>query len=103
MASSSIAARSTFVGKAVQAKTQQPKASRAQAVVCKAQSQETTLATRRAAMSAFAAATMAVSAKPSFAAYGEGANIFGARPTASGITSMINQPFLFLGASFAPI
>lgn len=58
MASSSIAARSTFVGKAVQAKTQQPKASRAQAVVCKAQSQETTLATRRAAMSAFAVRTL---------------------------------------------
>uniref|UniRef100_A0A7S4MHW1 PsbP C-terminal domain-containing protein n=1 Tax=Vannella robusta TaxID=1487602 RepID=A0A7S4MHW1_9EUKA len=96
MASSSIAARSTFVGKAVQAKTQQPKASRAQAVVCKAQSQETTLATRRAAMSAFAAAIMAVSAKPSFAAYGEGANIFGARPTASEYIPYAGEGFALL-------
>jgi len=74
---SSISVRSTFVGKAVQAKSQTKSAPKAMAVVCKAESKDAVVATRRGAMSAFAAAAMAASAKPSLAAYGEGANVFG--------------------------
>mmetsp|Transcript_28347 Transcript_28347/g.39159 ORF Transcript_28347/g.39159 Transcript_28347/m.39159 type:complete len:257 (-) Transcript_28347:186-956(-) len=78
MTASSVAVRSSFVGKAVQAKSQSKAAPKVSAVRCQAESQDVTLATRRGAMTAFSAAALAVSAKPSLAAYGEGANVFGA-------------------------
>jgi len=74
-----LSARTALVGQTVSAKKAQAKTTtRAAPVVCKAEDSKASLATRRSAMSAFAASAMAASAKPSLAAYGQGANIFGA-------------------------
>jgi len=84
VAASSFTARVAMVGKAVQAKSTQKVAAKPMAVACKAEAKEEV--TRRGAMTAFSAAAMAVSAKPSLAAYGEGANVFG---KAKGATDFI--------------
>jgi len=77
-------ARVAMVGQTVQAKSSQKVAAKPMAAVCKAEAKEEV--TRRGAISAFAAAAMMVSAKPSLAAYGEGANVFG---KAKGATDFI--------------
>lgn len=82
----SLSARVHMVGKSVQAKSNQKVAVKPMAVVCKAEAKDEIQSSRRGVMSGFAAAAMAVSAKPSLAAYGEGANVFGAAP---GVTDYI--------------
>jgi hypothetical protein len=73
---SSLSARVAFKATAVQAKSSKAAAPVRAVQVVKADA-EATLSTRRSALAAFSAAAVAVSAKPSLAAYGEGANIFG--------------------------
>jgi len=92
VAASSLSARVCMAGKSVEAKSSQKVAAKPMAVVCKAEAE--IQSTRRGVMSAFSAAAVAVSAKPSLAAYGEGANVFG---KAKGPTDFIP----FAGEGFA--
>jgi len=93
--SATLSARTALVGQTVSAKTQAKSTVRATPVMCKAE-EKASLATRRSAMSAFAAAAMAASAKPSMAAYGEGANIFGSKPPPSEFIPYAGEGFALL-------
>jgi len=77
VAASSLSARVHMVGKSVQAKSSQKVAAKPMAVVCKAEAKAEIQSSRRGVVGAFTAAAMAATAKPSLAAYGEGANVFG--------------------------
>jgi len=79
-ASSAILAKSSFTGSRVQQRTQA--VAPVQKFSVRASSEESvSLNTRRTALSLVATTAAAVAAKPSLAAYGEGANVFGQKAT----------------------
>lgn len=69
----------------------------------KASSDKVEMTTRRNAVGAFVAGGMALSAKPSLAAYGESANVFGGATNTSGFYSYAGDGFaLLVPAKFGP-
>jgi len=89
-------------------KTTELKASRAVAPVAKSMTikcseEKVELATRRSALGLVAAGALTMSAKPSLAAYGQGANVFGGASNTSGFYSFAGDGYAVLvPAKFAP-
>jgi len=82
-------------GKSLRARAAAPAAKRAPvAVFATAESQEAT--SRRAALSLFAAGVAATQAKPSFAAYGDSANVFGQITNTSGFQPYAGDGYALL-------
>jgi len=96
-AASAVVARPAFVGKteALRARAvAAPVSAKRASVVTFATSSEDT--SRRAALSIFTAAGAAAVAKPSFAAYGESANIWGSNTNTSGFIPYAGDGYAFL-------
>jgi len=94
-ASSAVVARPTFAGKteALRARAVAPVSAKRASVVTLASADETS---RRAALSVFTAAGAAAAAKPSFAAYGDSANVFGSTTNSSGFIPYSGDGYAFL-------
>ena len=94
-ASSAVVARPTFAGKteALRARAVAPVSAKRASVVTLASADETS---RRAALSVFTAAGAAAAAKPSFAAYGDSANIWGSTTNSSGFIPYSGDGYAFL-------
>lgn len=95
--SSLIVAKGAFAGSRQQFKAQKAvPAVQKFSVVASAEEDKAVLSNRRAALSLFAAGTAAVAAKPSFAAYGEGANVFGRATNTSGFVTFAGDGYAIL-------
>lgn len=94
-ASSAVVARPAFAGKteALRARAVAPVSAKRASVVTLASADETS---RRAALSVFTAAGAAAAAKPSFAAYGDSANVFGSTTNSSGFIPYSGDGYAFL-------
>ncbi|EEH55956.1 photosystem II oxygen-evolving complex 23 kDa protein, chloroplast precursor [Micromonas pusilla CCMP1545] len=94
-ATSAVVARPAFVGKteSLRARAVAPAAPKRASVVTLASADETS---RRAALSVITAAGVAAVAKPSLAAYGDSANIWGATTNTSGFIPYSGDGYAFL-------
>ena len=94
-AASAVVARPAFVGKteSLRARAVAPAAPKRASVVTFASAEETS---RRAALSTFTAAGVALAAKPSLAAYGDSANIWGSTTNTSGFIPFSGDGYAFL-------
>jgi hypothetical protein len=94
-ASSAVVARPAFAGKteALRARAVAPVSAKRASVVTLASADETS---RRAALSVFTAVGAAAAAKPSFAAYGDSANVFGSTTNSSGFIPYSGDGYAFL-------
>jgi hypothetical protein len=95
-AASAVCVSKTFVGKtqSLRASAAAPAVAKRAAVVTMASSAEDT--SRRAALSVFTAAGVAAVANPSFAAYGDSANIWGATTNTSGFIPFAGDGYAML-------
>jgi len=102
-ASSTVVARTAFVGKteSLRVRAVAPASKRASVTVFASADAEAT--SRRAALSLFTAGAAAAAAKPSFAAYGDSANVFGKITNTSGFLPFAGDGYaLLVPAKFNP-
>lgn len=97
----SLSAKNSIKGQELKAQVKVAPVSKTVAIT--ASDEKVEMATRRSALSLFAAGALTMAAKPSYAAYGQGANVFGQATNTSGFYSYAGDGYaLLIPAKFGP-